>query len=110
MCRSDAGTQKYTVLVITLMSAPLAPAWFIPFMYMYMALQFLVDTTRPHDPEGADARVPVFLAYMRSYTNMGKAAYACVSGCTCEPKTYDAHHTEKVGIVGKILASSTGLP
>ncbi|GIM14751.1 hypothetical protein Vretimale_17546 [Volvox reticuliferus] len=40
--------------------------------------------------------VHVFFHYLRSYEHMGKAAFRCVSGCTCSSKEYDGHHEEKV--------------
>ena len=56
-----------------------------------------VDTPRPHAPSGGSGGlVPVFIAYMRSYVNMGKALYECASGCSCEARTYDGHHVVRV--------------
>ncbi|KAG2425211.1 hypothetical protein HYH02_015038 [Chlamydomonas schloesseri] len=49
-----------------------------------------------HGPNTAAVKVQVFFHHLRSYEHMGVAQFSCVSGCQCDPKEVDGHHTEKV--------------
>ncbi|KAG1667238.1 hypothetical protein FOA52_009803 [Chlamydomonas sp. UWO 241] len=46
-----------------------------------------VDTFR-----GTDSDVEVFIAHMRSYSDMGVAVVKCISGCACPDKYIDGWH------------------
>lgn len=56
--------------------------------------------------QGGQAKVMLALSYLRSYSDVGKARVECVSGCTCEPKVFDAKneartselHTERMEV------------
>lgn len=56
-------------------------------------LEFKVDTVRSGDAGGQPGADPVevSIAFLTSYTHMGKARISCVSGCTCTTKDVDAH-------------------
>lgn len=42
---------------------------------LHARLQLSLNTLRPHDTTGVNSPVPVFIAYLKSYTNMGKARF-----------------------------------
>jgi len=51
----------------------------------------VINSTR--QTGGRDERTNVMLAYLKSYERMGKADFACVAGCECEPeRDVDALH------------------
>ena len=41
------------------------------------------------------------VSYLKSYIKMGKAGFACISGCTCEATQVDTHHTDKISLVSR---------
>lgn len=40
----------------------------------------------------------VFIGYLASYTGMGQASVACVSGCSCTNSTFDGHWETKASM------------
>jgi len=54
------------------------------------SITFKVDTNRGGTP---DMRVTMQVGHLKSYEHMGVALAECTSGCNCEPKEIDSHHT-----------------
>ncbi|KAG2492246.1 hypothetical protein HYH03_009488 [Edaphochlamys debaryana] len=50
----------------------------------------------PKDPESSNILLGV--AYLSSYTDMGRASVTCTSGCTCAPQEIDSWSDRKVSI------------
>lgn len=55
----------------------------------------------------ANKPVPVLIGYLKSYVHMGIAVMACDSGCSCEPKTVDAHHALKQSTIYLAMLSAS---
>lgn len=69
-------------------------------------LRLKVNTKQTSGVE-ASKPVPVLIGYLKSYAHMGIAVMACDSGCTCEPKTVDAHHELKQSTIYLALLKAT---
>ena len=63
----------------------------------------LLPHTRPthHSTPPPHTQVTMEVSYLKSYIKMGKAGFACISGCSCEATQVDTHHTGKTSLVSR---------
>ncbi|KXZ49521.1 hypothetical protein GPECTOR_21g747 [Gonium pectorale] len=65
-------------------------------------LRIQVNTQLPgargNSSQAAAARIVLQVAYLQSYSGMGRARLSCVSGCGCEPLDVDAHSERRVSV------------
>jgi hypothetical protein len=47
---------------------------------------------------GRDEPVVLQLAYLRSYSGMGRAMVSCLQGCKCPATMLDGHHSDRVSL------------
>lgn len=71
-------------------------------------LRLKINTTQPQSR--SDQLVPVYIGYLKSYEHMGMARLSCTAGCSCEPKSVDAHNALKRSTVHLVVLNVSQAP